>query len=95
MCSVSALIMAKRKYKTLSSVVSVLLAYNIIEEKDRFVLEWRLGKHANYKIPWRQNTFLIFYVNFKLFLFISLAFNKVSSAKNDIPIIILEKVENK
>ena len=51
MCSVSALIMAKRKYKTLSSVVSVLVAYNLTEEKDRFVLEWRLGKHANYKIP--------------------------------------------
>ena len=51
MCSVSALIMAKKKYKTLSSVVSFLLAYSLTEEKDRFVLEWRLGKHANYKIP--------------------------------------------
>ena len=52
MCSVSALIMAERKYKTLSSVVSFLFAYSLTEEKDRFVLEWRLemqqfSKEAN------------------------------------------------
>ena len=78
MCSVSALIMAKRKYKTLSSVVSFLLAYSLTEEKDRFVLEWRLGKHANYKIPWRQNTFLIFYVNLSTNI-ISSCFNSILS----------------
>ena len=76
MCSVSALIMARRKYEALSSVVTFLLAYNLTEEKDRFVLEWRLGKHATYKIPWRQNTFLIFYVN--------LSTNIISSCFNSI-----------
>ena len=52
--------MAKRKYKTLSSVVSFLLDYSLTEEKDRFVLEWRLGKHANYKYLDGKTNFLYF-----------------------------------